>query len=115
MVLDSDFKKLDLGLDVCYFHFICYLIVLYTNLQVTAIANLAVGREVKAEARSSGVYSDSNFQTSMMGFLYSPASQSGIAWAVYSSGVWRGPIDPIPWDAVIVNQGEIINVNVIPI
>jgi hypothetical protein len=73
---------------------------------VTAIANLEVGAEVKAEARSSSVYSDSNLQTSMMGFLYSPVSQPGVAWCVYSSGGWRGPIDPVPFDTVVVNEGE---------
>ena len=89
------------------------LIVFYTNLQVTAIADLSVGEEIKAESSASGVYSDSNFQTSMMGFLYSPASQSGVAWAVYCSFGWTGPIDAIPWNTVIVNQGEFMNVNVI--
>ncbi len=47
----------------------------------TAIVRLDVGDYFYADLWYSPVYSDVNYQTSMMGFLYSPSALPAVAWS----------------------------------
>lgn len=54
-------------------------------------------------------YSDANYPTAFMGFLYKPITFSPIAWfVIQNSGgnPLNGPVDPFPWYQVITDTGS---------
>jgi hypothetical protein len=72
---------------------------------ITAVLNASAGDFLGVVA-SSIVYSDINYQTSMMGFLYSPSAWPAVAWTVTIDSTQRGPLDPALFGTVIVNEGN---------
>ncbi len=51
------------------------------------------------------VYSDEKLHTSLIGFLYSPASSSSLAWSVATIFSMQGLVEPVPFDVTLVNTG----------
>ena len=56
-----------------------------------------------------GLYSDIYCQTSMKGFLYKPFLSAPISWCVIEAAqvniIINGPVDPLTFDTILVNQG----------
>jgi hypothetical protein len=76
---------------------------------ITFVVKVNVGAEVAARAETSGyIYSDTNYQTAMSGFLYSPTTQPAVAWTVALSDAAHqiGPVDPAQFGTVLVNEGN---------
>ena len=72
----------------------------------STLALLYQGDMVSVFLESGQLYSDIRYQSSFMGFLYSPPSGiPAISWSVHSSKSVCGPIDPVPFDYILVNEG----------
>ena len=56
-----------------------------------------------------GLYSDVYCQTSMKGFLYKPFLSAPISWCIIKATpvniIINGPVDPLTFDTILVNQG----------
>ena len=74
----------------------------------SAMANLFVGDTVGVNLSNGGsIYSDIRYQTSFVGFLYEPIKNAPkIAWSVHTDRDYTGPIDPLPFFYVIINEGS---------
>ncbi len=73
----------------------------------TAIISLIVGDYIyTAKSQYLSVYSDVHYQTSMMGFLYSPSASPAVAWLASLHSTARGYVDPIVFKDVLVNAGN---------
>jgi hypothetical protein len=72
----------------------------------TVVANLNSGTTIIAQLADSPLYSDANYQTSLMGFLYSPVSLPAEAWCVTLSSDTIGPVDPVRFDILMTNEGN---------
>lgn len=73
---------------------------------ITVVANVRENASVSAVADRVPVYSDSNAQLSLMGFLYSPVSLPAVAWSVALIDCTLGLADPLPYPNVMVNEGN---------
>ena len=77
----------------------------------TLLVSVIEGDQIRAVLNSnfSGIYSDIRYQTSMKGFLYKPYRSVPISWCVVwddVSTIIAGPIDPVAFNIVFVNQGS---------
>lgn len=72
----------------------------------STMALLYPGDNVTGILVTGRLYSDIRYQTSLLGFLYSPrGSATKIAWSVHSSKTTCGPVDPVAFDYVLLNEG----------
>ena len=79
----------------------------------TVLVDLVEGDQVRAVLSSTygGVYSDIRYQTSMKGFLYKPYRTAPVSWCVVwensvASTTIAGPVDPVAFNILLVNQGS---------
>lgn len=73
---------------------------------ITVVLGLTAGETIRAQLVSPPVYSDANYQTSMLGFLYSPLSQPSVAWCVSLAKNQVGPQNAVLFYTVLINEGN---------
>lgn len=71
----------------------------------TVLVDTLVGNTLRVSLDNAPAYSDIRYQTSFMGFLYSPARSLPYAWSVLTENSYTA-IDPVPFDIVLVNKGS---------
>lgn len=76
----------------------------------TVIATLRSGDRLYSQLTMEGysAYSDTGYQTALLGFLYSPLAFSPVSWSVKTNvaGPASGVQDPFPFQTVMENQGS---------
>jgi hypothetical protein len=77
----------------------------------TAIVHLDTDDYLALTVRDTSAYSDLGYQTSLMGFLYSPSAFTPVAWTVILATTRLGPVDPLPFRIVFMNEGNGFNGN----
>ena len=72
----------------------------------TVILTIDAGAIIYTSLSNAPVYSDIRYQTSLMGFFYSPKLVQPVSWCVARASSIFGPANPVPFDVVLINQGN---------
>ena len=84
----------------------------------TIIVPINAGAAVYTYLSNAPVYSDIRYQTALMGFYYAPNRLQPITWSVATVSQLIGPVDPVPFDIVLSNEGNgwsvVTNIYLVP-
>ena len=84
----------------------------------TVVLTISAGSAIYTTLVDAPVYSDIRYQTSLMGFYYSPNLLQPISWCVATESSATGLLNPVPFDIVLINEGGgwniAINVYLVP-
>jgi hypothetical protein len=72
----------------------------------TVLVDTQIGQTLSTTLDIGPAYSDIRYQTSMMGFQYTPTRSLLYAWSVADEGSYTGPLEPLPFEVIFVNRGS---------